>query len=52
MDPEAAYFDLVEDYLCGEIRCPLNLPDRRRAGFDDRELQRLEAMCAKRPGKQ
>lgn len=51
LDPETAYFDLVDGYLRGEIRCPLNLPDRRRAGFDDRELRRLEAMCAKRRGK-
>ncbi len=48
LDPESVYFELVDDYLRGEIRCPLNLPDRRRAGFGDRELQRLQGMCAKR----
>ena len=48
LDAETVYFDLVDEYLRGEIRCPLNLADRRRAGFGDGELDRLEAMCAKR----
>jgi uncharacterized ferritin-like protein (DUF455 family) len=48
LDPEQAYFDLLAEYLTGQVRCPLNLPDRRRAGFDDGELQRLESLCRQR----
>lgn len=43
--PEPTFFDLLERYMTGEIRCPLNHQARRAAGFDDAELQRLEALC-------
>ena len=39
--PHPAYFALLATYLTGEVRGPLNLADRRRAGFDGEELQRL-----------
>jgi uncharacterized ferritin-like protein (DUF455 family) len=45
LDPEAAWFDLLSRHLRGEIRCPLNLPARRRAGFAETELERLNALC-------
>ena len=45
LDPEATWFDLLARHLRGEVRCPLNLPDRRRAGFDEAELERLQALC-------
>lgn len=47
-DPEQAYFDLLDEHLAGQVRCPLNLPDRRRAGFGDGELKRLESLCRER----
>lgn len=40
------YFDLLDRYLTGAVRGPLNLADRRRAGFDDDELDRLSSMVA------
>ena len=45
VDPEVVYFDLVDEYLEGEIRCPLNREDRRRAGFDESEIARLQELC-------
>jgi len=48
LEPETAYFQLVDRYLSGEIRCPLNREDRLKAGFGDAELARLEERCARR----
>jgi uncharacterized ferritin-like protein (DUF455 family) len=45
LDPQVVYFQLLGEYLGGEVKCPLNIPDRRRGGFAEGELQRLEAMC-------
>lgn len=42
IEPRATFFSLLEAHLKGEIRGPLNLPDRRRAGFDEAELCALE----------
>ncbi len=44
-DPETAFFDLLQEGLHGEIRCPLHLQARREAGFSESELQRLETLC-------
>ena len=44
-DPETAFFDLLREFLHGEIRCPLHLQARREAGFSESELQRLETLC-------
>jgi uncharacterized ferritin-like protein (DUF455 family) len=49
LDPESTWFDLIDRHLRGEVRCPLNLPDRRRAGFAETELARLQARCAGAP---
>ncbi|MES9988361.1 MAG: ferritin-like domain-containing protein [Candidatus Thiodiazotropha endolucinida] len=46
LQPEQTYFDLLENFLNGEIRCPLHHEARREAGFSNQELQRLEALCA------
>jgi uncharacterized ferritin-like protein (DUF455 family) len=43
-EPEQAYFELLETFLNGEIRGPLNREARRRAGFSDSELDRLERL--------
>lgn len=45
LEPEAAYFELLERFLRGELRCPLHLSARREAGFSESELARLQAMC-------
>jgi uncharacterized ferritin-like protein (DUF455 family) len=45
LDPEATFFDLLSEYLRGELRCPLNVAARRQAGFTDDEIERLQALC-------
>ncbi len=44
--PEATYFELLQRFVEGEIRCPLHRQARRQAGFSEAELERLEALCA------
>ncbi|MDD2767783.1 MAG: ferritin-like domain-containing protein [Methylococcus sp.] len=43
IDPEAEYFVLVERHLKGQVRGPFNAELRKRAGFSEAELARLEA---------
>jgi uncharacterized ferritin-like protein (DUF455 family) len=43
--PRATYFGLLAEYLGGGMRCPLNRSARLDAGFDEDELDRLEALC-------
>ncbi|MEJ2620489.1 MAG: ferritin-like domain-containing protein [Candidatus Thiodiazotropha sp.] len=45
LQPEETYFDLLENFLDGGIRCPLHHQARRQAGFSQTELERLEALC-------
>jgi len=45
LEPEAAFFELLQGFLRGEIRCPLHLQARREAGFSESELERLERLC-------
>ncbi len=45
LDPETHYFELLNDYFKGGIRCPLHKEARRQAGFSEAELERLEGMC-------
>ncbi|MCU7891488.1 MAG: ferritin-like domain-containing protein, partial [Candidatus Thiodiazotropha sp. (ex Ustalcina ferruginea)] len=45
LEPEETYFDLLENFLNGEIRGPLHHQARREAGFSKQELQRLETLC-------
>jgi len=44
LDPQATSIELIEKHLHGQIRGPLNRVERRRAGFDDAELDALEAL--------
>ena len=44
LEPRTAFFDLLDLYLKGEVRGPLNLADRRRAGFDAEELEHLVSL--------
>jgi uncharacterized ferritin-like protein (DUF455 family) len=50
LEPESQYFELLARYLGGEVRGPLNLEDRRRAGFSEAELERLQAAMPKPAG--
>jgi uncharacterized ferritin-like protein (DUF455 family) len=45
LDPETRYFELLSAHLGESIRGPLNLDDRRQAGFAETELERLQALC-------
>ena len=45
IDPEETYFSYIDEYLNGDIRCPLYKDARREAGFSEPELDRLEAIC-------
>lgn len=48
LEPEMTYFDLLNNFLNGEIRCPLHRQARLEAGFTEQELDRLEMMCGQR----
>ncbi len=43
--PRETYFRLLAEHLGGGVRCPLNRAARLAAGFDEGELDRLEALC-------
>lgn len=47
LDPEETWFALVDHYLGGDVRCPVNMEDRNRAGFSDSELEWLRGSCRK-----
>lgn len=47
-EPEATYFELLEQHLRGGVRCPLHRSARLDAGFSEAELGRLEQLCAER----
>lgn len=47
LDPEATYFELLNLFLKGGMRCPLHRQARLEAGFSERELDRLEALCSR-----
>lgn len=47
IDPEPMYFDLLKQFLPGDVRGPLHREARLRAGFSVSELDQLEAMCGK-----
>lgn len=45
VDPETTYLDLLHTHLGGRVRCPLHRTARRQAGFSERELDAIEALC-------
>jgi uncharacterized ferritin-like protein (DUF455 family) len=47
LQPEVTYFNLLEEHLGNNIRCPLHKTARREAGFSESELDRLEALCGR-----
>ncbi|MCP3869878.1 MAG: ferritin-like domain-containing protein [Gammaproteobacteria bacterium] len=46
--PESTYFELLGNFGEGSIRPPLNHEARRRAGFSEEELARLDGICGSR----
>ncbi|WP_462321691.1 ferritin-like domain-containing protein [Halochromatium sp.] len=46
LEPQATSLAMIQRHLRGEVRCPLNRSDRRRAGFNESELDDLEELCA------
>lgn len=47
VEPEQTYFQLLEKFVNGEIRCPLHREARLKAGFSEQELTRLQRMCGR-----
>jgi uncharacterized ferritin-like protein (DUF455 family) len=45
IEPVETFFELLRDYMGVSLRGPFNLPARREAGFDERELDRLVALA-------
>ncbi len=45
LDPDSTFEQLLKRYYGGTLRGPFNWPARRRAGFSEPELQRLEALA-------
>lgn len=46
LDAEATYFALAGEHLTRTTRKPLNLEARRKAGFSEEELERLQGMVS------
>ena len=42
VEPEATWFERVDHYLAGDVRRPINIEDRGRAGFNENELEWLK----------
>ncbi len=45
VEPEVTWFERVDHYLAGDVRCPINIEDRSRAGFNENELEWLKTTC-------
>ena len=46
LEPQATYLALVEQYMKGDVHCPLHVEARLEAGFSPAELDALRTMCA------
>jgi len=44
LDAEEEYFGLIDRYIKGGVRGPFNVEARRRAGFSQGEMNRLESL--------
>jgi len=44
--PEAAFARLLNEYMRGQVKRPFHYEARRRAGFNERELQYLEQLAS------
>lgn len=47
LDPEQTFAALLDEHMPGQVRPPFHYEARRRAGFSDSEMRRLEAMAKK-----
>ncbi len=45
-EPDSTFDSLLKQYFADQLRGPFNLPARRRAGFSEPELERLQARGA------
>lgn len=45
LDPAPTYVALLRHHMKGRLPCPINFADRRRAGFDQAELDQLTRLC-------
>jgi len=45
LNPATTFLSLLADHFNGQVRGPLNVDARRRAGFDDAELDALQELC-------
>jgi len=45
VEPETTWIERVGHYLGRDVRCPVNLQDRSRAGFRESELEWLKTTC-------
>ena len=45
LDAEQTYFSLVQQYMKGDIHCPLHFQARLEAGFSENELEQLQLLC-------
>lgn len=48
LDPEPTFTGLLKEYFNGQVRGPINVSARRRAGFSERELESLARMSCVR----
>ncbi len=46
LDPESTFYALVEQHMPGGLRGPFHLEGRRKAGFSEAELERLQVQAA------
>ena len=47
LDAEQTYFSLVQQYMKGDIHCPLHFQARLEAGFSETELEQLQLLCSR-----
>ncbi len=45
LESDTTWFERVSFYLGDDVRCPINMIDRRRAGFKESELEWLKTAC-------
>jgi uncharacterized ferritin-like protein (DUF455 family) len=45
LESDTTWFERVSFYLGDDVRCPINMEDRRRAGFNKSELEWLKTTC-------
>lgn len=45
LEPEATFVDLLNTYMPGQLRRPFHYEARLQAGFNEQEMQQLEAMA-------